>query len=1126
MKFTAYCYLPLRAHRRGGGYLTKTWMVMRLTAFLLLAGMLQVSARGLAQTVTYSAKAAPLAQVLLAIEKQTGYNIFYNDADLAGTNPVTVDLKGVPMADAIREVLAGQGLRFELQGNTVSISRVVAAVAPAAAPPGEVHGRVTDSTGAPLEGVNVRVEGTKRGTVTGANGEFVLKSVPPDAELVFSSVGYEVRIVKLGGRQDIRVEMHIASQSLVDAVVYKGYYTTTERLNTGDVTMVKGETINEQPVTDPILALEGRVPGLYIQQTSGAPGAYSTIRIMGQNSIANGNDPLYIIDGVPFSSVSLSSTSMTGGAIPGPAGSISNVNGGGLSPFNNLNPADIESIEVLKDADATAIYGSRGANGVILITTKKGKAGATRLDMNVYSGSGEVTRMLRLLNTSQYLEMRREAFHNDGLTVPSITTTPTDDNYDIDGWWDTTRYTNWQKVLIGNPANFTNAQASVSGGSPNTQFVVGGGYSKQGTTFIGDFSDQKASARVNLTHASTDQRFHLQMGASYVYDNNDLPSTDFTGSATLAPDAPTLHNGNGTINWALYDGTNTFLNPAAVTLRSSKAASNSLISSLNLSYEMLPGLQLKTALGYNKEEMNQTYLSPATEDPPPYNNPEYSETFFANTSFTTWILEPQLSYRHKMGLGRIEALVGSTFQQNVHNSLTQYAEGFSSDALITDPLAASTIGLAGDYYTLYRYDAIYGRLGYNFEEKYIVNLTARRDGSSRFGPAKQFGNFEAAGIGWIFSKERFFANNFPTLSFGKLRASYGTTGNDQITDYQFLSTYTPSSSTYEGVSGLYPTGPTNPYFAWELVKKLEGGLDLGFFKDRILIAATYYRNRTGNQLVGYILPLVTGFGNVQANLPAEVQNSGVEFSLNTINIKSKDFSWTMSANLTVPSSKLLAFPGINNTPYSNSYIVGKSLFVRQVDHFTGVNPQTGLYSFATKNANGRPSASLDRVVTKPITQRFYGGIQNSFTYKGFQLNIFVQYVNQLGFNYQKSINTAAPGYINQNEPTAVLGRWTAPGDLAAIERFGTTSTVNNLYSYLVSSDRVITDASFLRLKNLALSYALPGVWKDRLHLQNVRIYLQCQNLFTITHYLGLDPETAGLALPPLRMITGGLQVNL
>jgi TonB-dependent starch-binding outer membrane protein SusC len=1108
---------------------------LKLTSILLFIACLQVSAHTTAQKLSITVKNGSLESLFTTIEQKTGFTVFYNVSDLQHAKPVTIDVKDASVEEVLQLSLKNQALTYFIQEKTIFIKKEVSKFVSDAATPGEetpptFSGVVKSETGIPLAGATVYISKLKKSVTTGAKGEFALKNVPDgvyDVEISF--VGYATY------KTAITVKNHSGSltaalkqsTSQLDETVVKGYYTTSERLNTGDVTTVKGETINEQPVTDPILALEGRVPGLYIQQTTGAPGAYSSISIMGQNSIANGNDPLYIVDGVPFSSVSLSSTSMIGGAIPEPGSNISNSNGGGLSPLNNLNPADIESIEVLKDADATAIYGSRGANGVILITTKKGKAGSTKLDLNVYNGVGTVTREMHLLNTNQYLEMRREAFQNDGLSVPSIVTDPTDNNYDVNGLWDTSRHTNWQKVLIDNPSKFTNAQASVSGGNASTQFLVGGGYSKQSTVFIGNFYDQKVSTHINLTHASVDQRFHLQVGANYTYDDNYLPSLDFTNFITLAPDAPALYKADGSINWAIYNGTATFQNPAAVTLRSSKASSNNLISNINLSYQLLPGLQLKTNLGYNKEEMNQTYLSPATATAPPNNtNPNRRITDFANTAFTTWIIEPQMDYQHRIGPGQFQALAGSTFQQNIHNSITQYALGFTSDALISDPLAASIFGYQGTFYSMYRYDAIYGRLSYNISDKYIVNLTARRDGSSRFGPGKQFGNFGSAGIGWIFTKERFVENDFSFFSFGKLRASYGTTGNDEITDYQYLSTYSPIAQTYEGVGGLYPTRLTNPYFAWEVVKKLEGGLDLGFLKDRILIAATYYRNRTGNQLVGELLPEVTGFSVVQFNLPAVVQNSGAELSMKTTNIKAKFFSWTTSANLTIPSSKLVAFPTLNNFPqYATKYIVGKSIFINQEYHNTGVDPQTGLYSFETKNAGGIPSAPQDLVATKPITQKIYGGIQNSLSYKGVQFDIFIQYVNQLGYNYSNYFGYA--GQANFNQPTAALDRWTKSGNISAIQRFGTSgSTVGHTYSYFQSSDRVITDASFLRLKNLALSYKLSDTWNKKMHLQSFKIYLQCQNLFTITKYLGLDPETQGLALPPLRMVTGGVQVNL
>jgi len=1106
---------------------------VKLTCFLLLAGLLQVSARTVAQQrISLSLKGVTLEKAFAEIEKRSGYTVFYNVEVLrtAGAGLVTLVAKDATIEDVMQQCLKGLPLQFSIQDKTIFVKKeaaraeLVSSKGPANPTPQTFSGVIKSESGTPLAGATVYIVKLKKSAVTDKDGQFIMKNIPDgEYEVEISFIGYEPRKIKvsiLNHEGWLPAELKL-SMSNLDETVVKGYYNTTNRLNTGDVTTVKGETINEQPVSDPILALEGRVPGMYIQQASGIPGAYSTIGIMGQNSIANGNDPFYVVDGVPFSSTSLTIPLINAGAVGYPSNSTFNQSGAGISPFNSLNPADIESVVVLKDADATAIYGSRGANGVILITTKKGKGGSTRVDLNVYSGGGQITRMMHLLNTPQYLEMRREAFQNDGLTVPSISTKPTDNNYDIDGVWDTTRYTNWQKALIANTARFTNMQGTVSGGNANTQFLIGGGYSAQGTPYIGNYYDDKIMGNASLTHTSSNQRFHFQLGINYVYDNNKIPPVDFTAtSLALAPDAPTLYD-EGNLNWQILNGTSTFRNPAATTLENSKAGTQNLVSDINLSYQLLPGLKLLSTFGYNHDEMHESFYSPASAIAPPYNTDPAERIYqFGISTFEKWIIEPQLNYQRNIGLGRLEALIGTTFEQNTSTNFALNASGFTSDALITDPLAATTTFVAADNDIRYRYNAIYGRFGYNWAEKYLVNITARRDGSSRFGPGKQFGNFGAVGIGWIFSKENIIQKNLPFLSYGKVRASYGITGNDQILDYRYLSTYTPLSSSYEGVNGLYPTQLTNPYFAWEVVKKLEGGLDIGFLKDRILVSATYYRNRTGNQLVGYPLPSITGFNNIQANLPAVVQNTGLELSVNTTPIKSKGFSWTVGGNLTLPSNKLVSFPGLSASSYANTYVVGKSLFIRELYHFTGVNPQTGLYSYATKNASGLPGSPQDKITTMPITQKYYGGFDNNFSYKGFSLSIFVQFVDQLGV---KDVQ-GTPGATNQNEPTAILNRWQSAGNLTSTQRFGTNGTTSTPQSYYSSSDAVIADKSFVRLKNLALSYQLPGSWKAQSHLESVRIYLQCQNLFTITKYLGLDPETGSSSLPPLRMITTGLQV--
>jgi TonB-linked SusC/RagA family outer membrane protein len=1119
-------FMDLSVRRRFVGCaVTKILLVVKLTAIILLVACLQVSARGYGQRVTLRVQHASLETVLAEIQKQTGFNFIYAKVELESAKPVDLDVKDVDLRQVLVQCFKDQPLAYTIEDQYVVVKKrpllLTSAEAQQAAPPGEVHGRVTDSAGNPLEAVNVQLKGTKRGVVTGKSGEFVIKDVPTNGELIISMVGYESKVVSLKGRQEITITLRTAVVSMVDAVVNKGYYSTTERVNTGDVTTVSGETINEQPVSDPILALEGRVPGLYIQQSSGVPGAYSTIMLRGQNFIHNNNssyyndnDPLYIVDGVPYSSTTMTSEAIGGGVLGPP----SNGPGSGMSPFNFLNPADIESISVLKDADATAIYGSRGANGVILITTKKGRAGITKFDVNVYSGTGQVTKTFDFLNTQQYLQMRRQAFQNDGLPVPSITTNPNDNNYDIDGVWDTTRYTNWQKALIDNGARFTNAQTTVSGGNTNTQFAIAGGYGNQGTLYPGNYSDQKGSARVNLTHQSNNQRFHVQLSADYVNDNSNLPWSDFTPNSTLAPDAPAIYNPNGAINWQPLNGTNTWNNPLAATVEKAKAITDNLISNLTLGYELFPGLHVKSSFGYTHTQMNQTLIYPLSAYPPQYSTISSIRSLGLSTSDNkTWIIEPQVNYQRSIASGHLDVLIGSTFQQNNSTSTATIASGYVTDALIPNPLAASTFQIAGYIYTLYRYNAAYGRVNYNWHDKYLLNLTGNRDGSSRFGPGRQFGNFGAIGAGWIFSTEHFVQDNLPFLSFGKLRASYGTTGSDQISDYQFMSTYSSSSSTYQGITGLYPTQLTNPNYGWEEVKKLEGGLDLGFWKDRIFVNVSYYRNRTNNQLINYPLPHFTGFSSVVANSLANIQNTGYEFTLSTVNIKTRQLTWTSAVNLSFPNNKLLSYPDLASSPYAYSYVVGKSLSIRELYHYTGLSPQTGLYTFETKNANGLPSWPQDLFVTKPVTQQYHGGFQNSIIYRGFKLDVFFEFVKQLGSNYLADF--PPPGYVNYNQPAIVLKH---PNLFTT--SYGTNA--GNTESYLQQSDATISDASFIRLKNVALSYQIPVDWQKRMHLQMARLYLQIQNLLTITRYQGLDPETGGLNLPPLRMITAGVQLAL
>jgi TonB-linked SusC/RagA family outer membrane protein len=1123
-----YEILPFSKRGTKSPALHKFLMVMKLIIFIMTTAILQVSANTFAQKITLNTTNAPLDKVLNEIRNQSGYDFFYDLSLLKKTNPVTINVKNASLDEVLKKCFNNQPLDYKIEDKAVMIkekepsildnvkNKIKAELAQVT-----ITGKVQDETGQPLPGVTVKIKNTTTGTQTDVKGAYTLTAPDDKAIISFSFIGYETQELSA---KDIPngsvITLRATSTNLREVVVNKGPYSVKQELNTGATTHISGVDIARQPVSDPIIGLEGRVPGLYVSQPSGMPGSNPIVRLRGQNSIQNGNDPLYIIDGVPFTSASLTNNTGSGGGALG-SGSLP---GAGISPFNSLDPSNIENVEILKDADATAIYGSRGANGVILITTKRGRPGKTNVDISMTQGVGRVASTIELLNNRQYLAMRQQAYKNDGLTVPSILTSPTNTNYDVNGVWDTTRYTNWQKVFIGGTARYINVQGSVSGGNANTQFLIGGGYNRQTTVFPGMYSDQKASVHFNLTHISTDQKFHAIFSAGYVSDNDVLPQTDFTGNILLAPDAPPLYNPDGSLNWAVSPtGASTWTNPIAATLKSATAKTDNLMGDLNLSYEILPGLQLRSTFGYTRMQLNQTNLQVAAAffGPPVATN---RRNLFATTNNDIWIIEPQINYAKKIGRGKLDVLIGMTQQQNKYNSISFTSLGFTSDALINNPAFATNYAISGNTVSEYHYAAIYGRINYNWEDKYLLNLTARRDGSSRFGPDNEFGNFGAIGAGWIFSKEDW-AKDISWLSFGKLRSSYGITGNDQIGDYQFLSLYSGyNNSTYQGVNTLYPTAIANPHFGWEVNKKLEGGLETGFLHDRIFLSADYYLNRSGNQLVGLILPSTAGFTSITANLPAVVQNTGLEFALSTTNIKSRSFTWTSSLNLTIPRNKLISFPGLASNPnYHNTYQEGKSLYIKPTYIFTGVNPQTGLYTFKDVNGDGMLD-SRDQQFVKQVAQNYYGGLENSFMYKGWQLSFLFQFVKQTGFNYLYSFKT--PGSNNNNEPISVLTAWQKPGDNSTVQKFSTTGAASTAYQNLQQSDSEITDASFIRLKNLELSYQLPADWVQKLHMRNLQIYVQGQNLLTITSYKGLDPETQFTNLPPLRMIATGLKIGL
>lgn len=962
-----------------------------------------------------------------------------------------------------------------------------------------IHGQIVDENGKPLSGATITIKQTSKRTVSGSEGEFTIQA-DSGQMLTISDPGYDDREVLVNTDRELRIELELSLASLLNtAVVNKGYYTTTQKLNTGNVSTIKAGEIAEQPVGNPLAAIAGRAPGLLVTQSSGLPGAGFSVAIRGQNSIQSGNGPLYLIDGVPFTNTSIS---------------LGVISANGLqSPFNNINPGDIESIEILKDADATAIYGSRGANGVVLITTKKGTSGRIKLDLNVYTGAGKITRMPDLLNTRQYIQMRTEAFANDGL-APDIYSAP-----DLVAW-DTTRYTDWKKLLIGGSAKITDAQASISGGNTLTQFFLGSAFHRETTVFPGAFSNSRGSVHFNLTHNSQDDKFKAAFTTSYSTDKIDLIGQDLTSYIRLSPNAPALYDSTGKLNWS--EGGASFSNPFAYLLQKSNATADNLMTNLVLRYQLLPGLNLKANLGYNSMQLRQNFIYPGASLDPLYAFTGFAE--YSDNNYRSWIIEPQVEYQNAWGKAKLEVLVGTSFQQEKTDGSITFASNFTSDALLLSPSAAGTVSVNNNN-TLYRYQAAFGRISVNWGDKYLLNLTGRRDGSSRFGPDRQFSNFGAVGAAWIFSKEAFIKENLPLLKYGKLRGSYGITGNDQIGDYQYLNTYTPYPYPYQGTTGLVPTQLYNPDYSWETNRKLELGLELGFINERILVTISYYRNRSTNQLINATLPIQTGFNGIIRNFPAIVQNTGWECQVNAAIVKTKNLTWDASFNLTIPRNKLLEFSQLSSSGYAGKYTIGEPLGIIKLVHQTGVDPQSGIFRFTDKDGHitSTPSFPDDYTVVKNLSPILYGGFGSKVQYKGFGLSVFFQLVRQNGFNY--AYNNPTPGSM-ANQPTYVLNRWRNPGDAAATQLYTTTNPGSAAYFfYSNASDGMVSDASFIRWRNAALSYSLPERWAGRIKAGSVRIYLQGENLVTITHYKGADPETRSMStLPPLRILTAGIQI--
>lgn len=1079
--------------------------IMKTFIFLFCTTMFSFSSSNIfsqnAKIVIDSDKTATVDEVFDLIRQQTKYTFLYQE-DLFRNVPKVQLKKGVIQANKLLEQsLSTNNFNFSLtENNTIVIKEKLANNANQQQ--FQVSGIVYDMAGSPLPGVTVLIKGTNKGVITNFDGEYTITVPNGETILVFSSQGSATQEVVVGNRTIINVSLKEFLNKLEEVTINAGYYKTSKKTATGSISKVEAKTIGQQPISNPLEALIGRTPGLQITQSQGLAGAPFSVRIRGQNSIAAGNEPLYIIDGIPYDSKSMSHQY------------VSQNFRGDLSPFSLINPTDIESIEILKDADATAIYGSRGANGVLLISTKRGKEGKARFNVSFNTSTAKITKFHTLLTTEQYIETRKEAYANDGIAEENI---PASDK-SVNGIWPQDRYTDWQKLLLGNTARTNDFQASVSGGSSNTQFFLSGSYRTETSVIIGDHIDKRGSFLAKANHTSSDERFKIAFSVSSAMQDGSLPvytqSIGFA-AASLAPNAPSPYNEDGSLHFE-----SGYTNPVVTSLNKYGHERYSLLSNTIISYQILPALEFKANMGYTGTVLEDYAAYPASLTyAPPYNNSQYTYVTRNNSSRRSWTVEPQINWERFINKGKLMVLSGVTFEKQVDKQLLTAGYGFPSEELNNNLSAASQKYITGDDKRQYKYQAMFARLNYNWEGKYIVNITGRRDGSSRFGPNNKYANFGAVGAAWIFTKEHFMKETLPFVSFGKLRGSYGSSGNDQIGDYEFMDTYTISGEEYDGVIAFNPSRLFNPYFAWEVNKKLEFALELGLLDDRIQITASSYRNISTNQLVGIPMPTTTGFTSLRANLDAKVKNTGLEFQLNSVNFQKEHFSWTTSFNVTFPKNELLEFPDLEGSTYANTYVIGKSLNIKKLYHNLGVNPETGIYEFEDYNNDGVISSGNDKQFIIDFSTKYYGGLGNHLSHKNWELDFFFQFSQKTAYNYVAQI------YVSGNQPALTLeNRWHEPGDQAFLQRYttGRNSAANTAAGRFYSSNDAYTDASYIRLKNISIAYTLPESIMKRLEC---RLFMQGQDLLTFTKYKGPDPEQPGQQIGMIKRINFGIQLN-
>ena len=968
-----------------------------------------------------------------------------------------------------------------------------------------ITGTVTSSDdGTTLPGVSVVVKGTTRGANTDADGKYKI-TVPSGGQLVFSFVGFEKTTIDVGSKTIIDLALVPEPNNLNEVVVTAYGGSTAKKDITGAVAQVSGKTIEGLPMQTIDRALQGRAAGVQVTATSGQPGGGINVRVRGVGSINAGNDPLYIIDGVQVASGGLSSTAS------------SNV-------LASLNPNDIESIQVLKDAAASAIYGAQGSNGVVLITTKRGKAGKTKFKISFQEGQTSLLKKLDVLTASEFATLKIEGFVNRALATNANVETARANAITQYGDPATVQNTDWQSYVY-RKGRLRMIDASASGGDGKTNFYLATSYNYQeGQIIKSDFG--RGTVRLNVDHqANKKLKFETSIGLAATTQNGAIAdgafiNSPFFAAALILPNQP-VYKADGSYN-APLTGSFSYNPVQSVEYETRLNTTIQTVSNFALNYEIIPGLKFRSFYGIDyANNRDDAYRDPIV--------PQFASTGGSatvnNRYALNWNTAQTLNYNKVIGNDHdINVLAGGEYRQEVFETVSATGQGFPNGLFRTLAAAARPITTTGTY-TTWRIASLFGSANYGYKDKLLGTATLRYDGSSRFGSNNRYGLFPAVSVGYRLSEESFL-KKYTWLSELKLFAGYGKAGNNSIDNFASRALFGLGGQ-YIDLPGIRPSQLGNANLSWEVASTINAGVNYSLFNGRVFGEVQVYRKINDKLLLSRPLPDDSGFGSIFENL-GKVENKGLEIEFSHVNVNKGGFRWETNWNVSFQRNKILQLlPGQTNI--GTGLWVGQPISINWYPTYAGVNPADGRSMWLDSLGNITYTLQArDSKIQGTSFAKGFGGLTNRITYKGLSLEFFFQgqwgnqVLNNNGFFMESS---ASAGWNNMQSQ---LARWTTPGQIAKVPRPYEGGTEPGSSTIQTFSTKQLENASYIRLKQVTVGYDLPNSFVRKLKLSQIRLFAQAINLLTWTAYTGLDPEILFTEIgryPQSKQITGGLQIE-